>query len=135
MAVTKQGNTLTLKAAAAADIAEGKLVGVDSSGNAIVATNASGAIVQAVGVAVKAAKGASNQYVAVATWAIVDGFTGLTLSGTVYLDTAGGVTQTRPTTAGTAIQPVGVAVSATKVLFSLGSYFATAQVAGTSTLA
>jgi hypothetical protein len=51
---------------------------------------------------------------------IMGGYSGLTIGGLVYLsETAGEVTQTKPTTAGALIQVVGVAVSATEILFNI----------------
>jgi len=127
--------TVTLKVAAAATILEGQEVGVDSSGNAVLAVNTGGAVIQALGNAVKGGKGSNNDYIAVAPVAEVGGYTGLTIGGTVYLGgTAGGVTQTRPTVATTAIQPIGQAISATKIAFVHTPYFALAQAAATTTL-
>lgn len=127
--------TITLKVAAAATITEGQEVGVDSSGNAVLAVNTGGAVIQALGVAVKGGAGSKGDYVAVAPVAECGGFTGLTPGGTVYLGgTAGGVTQTRPTVATTAIQPIGQAISATKIAFVHSPQFVLAQASGSTTL-
>jgi len=117
---------------AATTITEGQLVALDSSGNLVVAQKTQGAVKQAVGVAIRAA--ATNDVIGVASVADVEGFSSLTIGGTCYLSTSGGVTQTRPTTANDAIQPVGFALTATRVRFVVTPYFAIAQAAGNSTL-
>ena len=48
---------------------------------------------------------------------VVDGYTGLTIGNWCWLDsTAGGITQTAPTAAGSIIDPVGIALTATSIM-------------------
>lgn len=126
--------TITVKVDSATTLTEGQLVAINSSSQAIVAAKTSGSVAAAVGVAVRAADGTKGDYVAIAPIAEVDGFTTLTPGAAYYLSTVGGVTVTRPTTAGDAIQPVGTAISATKIVFNVVPYFAAAQAAATTTL-
>lgn len=52
----------------------------------------------------------------------LEGFTGLTPGACVYVaEVDGEITQTRPVTSTDIVQPCGVAISATKVMFDLGN--------------
>lgn len=124
--------TTSLKVASATTLAEGDLVGVNSSSQAIKADCSTP--VSALGVAVRAADGSKGEYVTVAPQCTVDGLTSRTIAATEWLSTAGGITETRPTTAGYLIQPLGIAITATKVLYSISPATATAQSAATTTL-
>jgi len=132
----KPGTTATLKVDSAETIAEGQLVGVDAQGEAVLADADAGTAIKALGVAVRAASGAAGDSVTVAMQAVVAGFSSLTPGATQYLSgTAGGITETRPETIDDVIQPVGLAVSATKVVFNVAAPFAVRQDAANSTLA
>ncbi len=104
----------------ALDVAEGRLIGVNNLGTASLAdadgTQGNAVSKSTIGVAVKAAK--YGTMCAVAPIATVDGFSALTIGGLVPFDVAaGGVTQTKPVTNGFVQQIVGVARTATEVLF------------------
>jgi len=116
---------------ASTTIPAGALIGKDSSGNVVLASNTSGAIVPAIGFNGVGQKNAGDQIGAM-TEGIVSGFSGLTVGAQVYLcaaaDTApvggpsgaGGYTQTRPTAAsGKLIQEVGHAITTTDVLVNI----------------
>ncbi len=126
--------TFPLKVNSSVTVAEGDLVGVNSSGEAVLADKTQGAIVAGVGVAVTAAAGASGDQVAVAPMATVRGFSSLTPGARQYLATVGGITPTRPTTAGDLIQPAGLALAADTVQFNLAQSGIVAQAAGTTTI-
>jgi hypothetical protein len=129
-----KNTTVTVKVDSSTTLNEGDLASINSSSQAVIAQKTTGAVQAAVGIAVRAGDGTKGDYVALAPVAEVDGFTSLTPGATYYLNTAGGVTATRPTTAGDAIQAVGVAVSATKILFNVQAQFILAQAAATTTL-
>jgi len=129
--------SVTLKVDSAATIAEGELVAVDAQGEAVLAdSDGAAGPLKAVGFAVRAASGASGDYVTVAPLCVIGGLSSKTPGATQYASgTAGALTETRPTGATAAIQPVGIAISATKVLGNVTAPFALRQNAGTTTLA
>jgi hypothetical protein len=126
----------TLKVNSSVTILEGQLVGVNSSGEAVLADKDAGdGPVFALGFAVRDAAGASGDYVTIASQGIVDGFTSLTPGARQFASgTAGGVTATRPTGAGDAIQAIGLAVASTKIAMNVAQPNVLAQAAGTSTV-
>ena len=68
------------------------------------------------------ADGAIGDVIPVSPRAVVGGYTGATAGSPVYVSTTGGVvTQTIPTTATYATTVIGIALSATEVLFILNS--------------
>jgi hypothetical protein len=127
-----KSSTLNIKVAAAQTIAEGDLIGVDSSGNAVQAAKTQGAIIPAIGVALRDA--VANDWLGVAPIAEVGGYTSLTPGAQQYLSTAGARTSTRSTTAADLLQAVGTAISATKILFNVTPSFLVYQAAGNTTL-
>lgn len=135
--ITKYDPNNTFNIVAGEALAEGELVGIaDTNGYAFKADNdatqGTGATNRAVGFVVKAA--AIGKMAAVAPIATVDGFSGLTVGGPCYLSaTAGGITQTKPTTNGVTLQMVGIARSATEILGNVQTP-QKAQTAGTTTL-
>jgi hypothetical protein len=134
--VIKYDPQATFNLIAALDIGEGQLVGINTAGTASLAdgdgTQGAAVADKAIGVAVKAAK--SGAMVAVAPICTVDGFSTLTKGAPCYLDTtAGGITQTKTSTNGQTIQHVGVARTATEILFNVHEP-TLYQTAGNSTL-
>lgn len=127
-----------------AAMSKGLLYGVNSSSKAVAATNASGAYIVAAGFAVDdmtTAQATNNDVAALTTQGVVE-FSAANIEGgaltpgaPVYLHTAGGVTTTRPTAAGTLIQAVGVALTATKVLLNVAAPIGKAQAAATTDVA
>lgn len=116
-----------------AAVAIGQLIGIDSAGLAVLA-DANSTPIPARGFAVSG--GGTGARIAYVRAGRVEGFSSLTIGGTVWLSgTAGGITQTRPAATGDIVQAVGVAVSATAVDFWIGDPSFTIQAAGNSTVA
>lgn len=124
--------SFTLVAGAA--LTEGQLCGVNGSGNAVLAdSTAADGPIHAVGFAVRTV--ASGAPVAICPVGVVDGFSSLTPGARQFASgTAGGVTATRPTGAGDAIQPVGIAISTTMIAMNISPTPVLAQAAGNSTV-
>ena len=105
-------------------IVEGDLIGLNSSGNIILATSVSGGNVHARGFAltdkVMGAFGNTKTLTRMAFFDVgkVGGYSSLTIGGAVFLGAAGDITQTEPST-GKVRQVVGFAVSATEVMFNI----------------
>lgn len=127
---------------AVAAVSEGLLYGINSSGQAVIANRTTGPQ-RAVGVAVTSlttAQQAAGKVVALTDNAIVECAAAdiaggaFTVGATVYLDTAGKYTSTKPSTAADIIQAVGVAMSATKVFVNITTLTLTLQTAGNSTI-
>ena len=133
MTVPNYDTERALSVTLAAAVAVGQLVGIDANGLGVLA-DANSTPIPARGFAVSG--GAIGARIAICRSGRVEGFTGLTPGATVYTSpTAGGVTETRPVTAGDIVQPVGYAVSATAVDFFIGDPAFVIQAAGTSTIA
>lgn len=124
------------RAVCAATIAAGQLVGLDASGNLVLADADAATPIEAVGVALTA--GVSGNTIGVAqdaqlkntAWSFAVGSAGkLWLSGT-----AGGMTTTRPTTATNLVQAVGRSLSATRVIVRITPAVARVQADGTTTV-
>lgn len=132
----------TIVARTDAAVVAGLLYGVHTDGKIKLATNLAGSVVQALGVALRAyslAQVTTNKEsvtlyprgkVKCSASEIEGG--AFTTGATVYLHTTGFYTTTRPTTANTLIQPVGIAISATEVLVDIQPSALKAQAAGTS---
>jgi len=122
--VVKHGAPL----ASGTTFAEGDLVGLNTSGELVLATGVSGSFIAARGfVLTGSTVGAfgATKTLTKATYferGKLNGLAGLTQGGTVYLGTAGGLTQTRP---GNYIQAVGYAVSETEVIIDITPYHTT----------
>ena len=127
-------------------ISEGDLTGVDSNGDALPADMNAATPVEAKGFAYFAgtypgrtsATGTSvradSPRVSIYREGKLGGFSSLTIQGRVYLSgTAGGYTQTQPSTANDLIQEVGWATSATEVEVMVRPAVLKKQNAGTST--
>ena len=133
MTVARYLRETALSITAGAAIAVGQLIGIDSAGLAVLA-DANTTPIPARGFAVSG--GAIGARITYCRAGRVEGFTGLTIGGTVWASgTAGGVTQTRPAATGDIVQAVGVAVSATAIDFWIGDPSFTVQAAGNSTVA
>lgn len=122
----------------------GKLYGTDSSGNLTLADKTSGAAVHALGFAIStitSAQATAGRPVGLARIGIVDllaaeiAGSSFTIGQEVYLDTAGKWSTTYPSANGDTIQPVGIAIGATKVAAFVTPPIAKLQAAGNSTLA
>lgn len=106
-------------------LAEGDLVGLNSSGEIVIATNASGSNIVARGVVLTASTvgqfGATKVLTKITYFERVklNGLTGLTIGATLWLSTAGAVTGTKPSGTGTTNQVVGYAVSATEAIIDI----------------
>lgn len=108
------------KVTLAEDCKCGDVLGYGSGWKRALATT--GSVIQ--GRVVALADGASGAEVAVSGNAVVRGYSGATVGGYVYVDEGannGKVTQTAPSTSGDANTAIGVALSATEVLFFLNS--------------
>lgn len=123
-------------------ITAGVLYGL-SGGYAAQATNAAGAYIPAIGFAVTsmtAADATSKKEVALATKGIIDLTAGqiqggaLTAGAPVYLHTGGTYTSTRPTTNGTYLQCVGIALTTTRVLVHINPSGLLVQTSGNSVI-
>jgi len=134
---------LTLNVPASGAISEGLLYGLNSSGQAVAADRATGPQ-RAVGVAITsltAGQATNGTNVALTNMAIIECAAGdiaggaFTNGATVYLDTAGKYTTTKPSTAANILQPVGVALSTTKVAVNIVPYGLTIQASGSTTIA
>lgn len=108
-------------------LAEANLVGINSNGEIVLATNVSGAS-QAkargfveTGNTVGDTLGGTRPLRRIAFYerGKLGGFSGLTINGDVYLATAGGYTQTKPTAIGTINQVIGYAISATEIIVDI----------------
>jgi len=101
-------------------VQKGDVLGYSSGWKRALATT--GGVIQGRVVALDDA--ASGAYVPIATHCVVNGYTGATTGGYVYVDEGtayGKVTQTAPSTAGDSTVIVGVALSKTEVMFFLNS--------------
>lgn len=113
-------------------IVEGDLLGIDSSGNVVLATAASGGNIHCRGFAIEdKVQGAFGNTrtltrMALITVGKVGGYSGLTPGNAVFLGIAGDtipyVTQTEPTT-GKLRQVLGYATSATEIMFNINNTF------------
>ena len=118
MASTLSAKKRLPRLAAAADLAIGDIVYETSSGTWDKADSDGSGTYPALGVVTKAALTAD--YPEVCKAATLQGYTGLTVGGQVYLSTtAAGITQSRPTAGTQAVQSLGFAVSATKIEFDI----------------
>jgi hypothetical protein len=140
-AQTNYDSIVTLNVLASGAISEGLLYGLDTAGKAVLADRTTPQT--AIGFAVKgltAAQAAAGEKVALSPRGIVQcvaadiAGSAFTLGATVYVDTAGKYTTTKPTTNGHLHQPVGVAMTTTKVFVNLGVGFILAQTAGNSNI-
>jgi len=101
---------------------EGDLVGLNTSGEIVLATGVSGSFIAARGFVITPSTVGEFGSAKVLTKATyfergkLGGLSALTPGGTVYLGTAGGLTQTRPANY---IQEVGYAISATEVILDI----------------
>ncbi|UOF77592.1 hypothetical protein [Caudoviricetes sp.] len=138
--VRKYDVSVTPEIAISGAISQGLLYGI-SSGVATLATNAAGAFVYAIGFAVTAmtaADASAGKKVALANKGILDLVAGdieggsFTAGAPVYLHTGGKYTTTRPTTNGTLLQQVGIALSTTRVFVSIAYPAIKAQTSGNS---
>ena len=109
-------------------IKEGYVVGLNSSGETVLACAGSGANVEAFGFAqIDGTYGSTDQTLNRTTedhlmQGRMGGFSGLTPGLTVYVSTtAGGVTQTKPTGAGEFAQKVGGAYTSTNIVIKIGT--------------
>lgn len=130
--------------ASAVTVNEGDLVGLDNTGAVVLADNTTGPVkcrgfaVFPDDVGIKAARvGTATGSVkcAIARCGTLSGFSSQTIDGDVFLDTAGGYTQSAPATAGMIYQKVGYAIAAdtVEVLVTAANY--AYQDAGATTLA
>jgi len=107
---------------------EGDLVGLNTSGEIVLATGASASFIAARGFVITDSTvgefGATKVLTKVTYFerGKLGGLTGLTKGTAVYLGTAGGLTQTKP---GNYIQAVGYAVSDTEVILDITPYHTT----------
>ena len=138
--VRKYDVSVTPDLAIGGAISMGLLYGL-SGGVATLATNLAGAFVYAIGFAVTsmtAADSTAGRRVALSSRGILDlaaaNIEGgaLTAGAPVYLHTAGMYTSTRPTTNGTLLQQVGIALSTTRILADVTSPMVKVQTAGNS---
>ena len=116
-----------LNSSAAANVSLGTLVGLNSSGEVIVANSGidSAAVYEAKGVAGEG--GTFTDSVITKTRTVmsvvrrgrITGFTGLTPAGTVYLGSGGGYTQVAPSVTAQLLQKVGFALNATDVYIDI----------------
>ena len=114
--VGPEAPTVTL----AGTVVRGDVLGYDSGWKRALATT--GSVVQ--GRLVALADGVSGDVIPVSHNAVVSGYTGATPGGYVYVaegSDSGQITQTGPSTTGDADTIIGVALSATKVLFFLNA--------------
>ncbi len=98
----------------------GDVLGYSSGWKRALATT--GSVIQ--GRLIALADGKSGEDVPVSANPVVGGYTGATLGGYVYVDEGsnnGRITQTAPSTGGDANTIIGIALSATKVIFFLNS--------------
>lgn len=110
------GNSVSITTGAA--LSAGDIVAIDANGAAVQA-NATDSALPAIGYVDDAYASAATAKVLLS--GIVTGLTGLTGGDDVYLDvTAGKVVQTAPDQAGNIIQRLGIALSATSMLFDKG---------------
>lgn len=141
--ILKYNDKITYNAPAGGAIVEGLLYGLNTSGVVTLATNAAAGVVVPLGVAVRpmsAANGARSQMQALAQQAIIECLAGeieggtFTVGAIVYLHTTGFYTTTSPkaAAAGTAVIPVGIAMSATRVAVNIVPGIERAQAAGTT---
>ena len=108
------------KVTLAEDCKCGDVLGYSSGWKRALATT--GSVIQ--GRLVTLADGESGEEVPVSANPVVSGYSGATPGGYVYVDEGsnnGQITQTAPSTSGDADTIIGVALSATKVLFFLNS--------------
>jgi hypothetical protein len=126
-------------------ISEGLLYGINGSGQAVPADRTGGSVIVAVGFCatpggITAVQATNGIPVALCPMGIVDCAAAdiaggaFTVGATVFTDTAGKYTTTKPTTATHLVQEVGVAVSATKVLVNITPSAKLAQAAGNSNI-
>lgn len=120
---------------AGATISRGQLVGINASGQAVLADADAGTPIPAVGVALDGV--ASGEQLGVALQGELEDTTWTWTPGDrLYVSgTAGGLTATRPSTATNLVQGAGFAKSATRVVFNLGVPALVVQAAGNSTVA
>ncbi len=106
------------KVTLAEDCKRGDVLGYSSGWKRALATN--GSVVQ--GRLVALADGVSAGQVPVSAGPVIGGYTGATAGGYVYVDEStnyGQITQTAPSTSGDANTIIGIALSATEVMFFL----------------
>lgn len=115
---TASGGVTTVTATASATISAGMLVNFYNNAGALDARPAdnSAAGSEANGFATAGVtNGASGTFT---LGGIITGLSGLTIGATYFLGTVGGITTTAPTAAGTNLQVVGKAISATQLEFT-----------------
>lgn len=122
------------RAVAAATITAGQLVGLNSSGKAVLADADAATPIEAVGFALEDAK--SGDTIGVAQIGRVEDTSATyTVGAKLWLSgTAGGVTETKVSTAGNIIQPVGTAISATKAILNVSPCAIKLQASGATTV-
>jgi len=105
---------------------EGVLVGLDTSGDLVLADSSSGEQVRArgftlTGSTVGDSLGGTRTKTKMSyiERGKIGGFSGLTIGADVYLTTNGGVTQSAPSASQTIVQIVGYASSATEIIFDI----------------
>ena len=130
MDLVAQVNALHAKIASGSHsgISEGSVIGLNSSGETVLACAESGANVVATGFAqVDGTYGTTDRTLNRTTMdhvreGRISGFSGLTPGQPVYLSTtAGGVAQTKPSSSGQIAQVVGVAYSSSKIVIQIGT--------------
>jgi hypothetical protein len=140
--IKKYDKDVTINVAVAAAVSEGLLYGIDANGKAVVADRVTGPQA-AVGFAVTSLSTAQmneGKNVALAQKGIIELETGhiaggaFTVGATVFLDVTGEYTTTKPTTATHLVQPVGVAMTTTKVVVNIVPGVLVAQAAGNSNI-
>lgn len=120
---------------AGAAISQGQLIGINSSGQAVLADADAGTPIPAVGFALRDVASGEKGAFAIAG-ELIDSSWSWTAGQKLYLSgTAGGLTATAPSTATNLVQPVGIALSATKVLLNISLSQTVVQAAGNSTVA
>lgn len=108
------------KVTLAEDVKCGDVLGYSSGWKRALATT--GSVIQ--GRVVALADGKNGDEVSVSANPVVGGYSGATVGGYVYVDEGannGRITQTAPSTGGDANTIIGIALSATKVMFFLNS--------------
>ncbi|MFA5036680.1 MAG: hypothetical protein WC479_05840 [Candidatus Izemoplasmatales bacterium] len=95
----------------------GTLLGINSSGKAVLATITSGTFVLARGMALTS--GTAGDRITLFRQGRVNGFAGLTVGSSLYNAGTGNYTQTAPTTPGQLLQTVGFAISASEIVLHI----------------
>ena len=110
-------------------------MGINSSGQSVAADIDTGPV-KATAVTVNASTAAGDMQTLVAEGIAEDSSWSWTPGAEIYASpTAGGFTATRPTSAGHVVQPIGVALSATRIKFNIAPSSLVVQAPGNSTVA